>query len=57
MTAIPKNASPMTSPPVIHMETPYGYSFGTGSTRSSVQKNTRPGIISARKVSSRTVVL
>ena len=48
MIAMPKNASPTTSAAVIHMATPYGYRFGTGSTRSSVQKNTYPGIISTR---------
>src|ERR1700739_4249249 len=54
---MPKNASPITSAAVIHRATAYGYAFGTGSTRSSVQKNTYPGTISARYVNSRTVPL
>src|SRR5487761_741232 len=57
MIAMPKNASPTTSAAVIHIATPYGYSLGTGSTRSSVQKNTYPGAIRMRYVSSRTVPL
>src|SRR5580692_6627234 len=57
MTAMPKNASPTTSAAVIHIATPYGYSLGTGSTRSSVQKNTYPGTIRIRYVNSRTVPL
>jgi Tfp pilus tip-associated adhesin PilY1 len=48
MTATPRNASPITSAPVIHMDTAYEYFFGTGSTRSRVQKNTKPGAINAR---------
>ena len=48
MIAMPKNASPTTSAAVIHMATPYGYFLGTGSTRSSVQKKTRPGTIRIR---------
>src|ERR1700745_1780772 len=57
ITAMAKDPSPTHSAAVIHIATPYGYSLGTGSTRSSVQKNTYPGTIRMRYVTSRTVPL
>ena len=48
MTAMPKNASPTTSAAVIHIADAVRVLLGTGSTRSSVQKNTYPGTIKIR---------